>query len=67
MKSNKCVCKTVMALKPSQIRVTTFHPQANTIIERLHKVAIINYMLRSFELENTHKNQAEKEDNLFDF
>jgi hypothetical protein len=56
-----------MALKPSQIRVTTFHPQANTIIERLHKVAIINYMLRSFELENTHKNQAEKEDNLFDF
>jgi D-lyxose ketol-isomerase len=35
--SNKCVCKTIMALKPNQLQVTTYHPQANAIIERIHK------------------------------
>jgi hypothetical protein len=34
---------------------TTSHdPQANTIIERKHKV--VNDMLRSFDLENNHEN-----------
>jgi hypothetical protein len=56
--SNKCVRKTIMALKPNQLQLTTFHPQANAIIERLHKVAVVNDMLRSFDLENgnNHKN-----------
>jgi hypothetical protein len=37
--SNKCVCKTIMALKTNQLQVITYHPQANAIIERVHKVA----------------------------
>jgi hypothetical protein len=41
--SNKCV--TIMALKPNQLQVITYHPQANAIIERLHKV--VNDMLRT--------------------
>jgi nitrogenase subunit NifH len=48
--SNECACKTVMALKPNQLQVTTYHPQANAIIQRVHKV--VNDMLRSFDLEN---------------
>jgi hypothetical protein len=32
--SNECVWKTIMALKPNQLQVTTYHPQANAIIER---------------------------------
>jgi hypothetical protein len=46
-----------MALKPNQLKITTYHPQANAIIERVHKV--INDMLRSFELENKHENLEE--------
>jgi hypothetical protein len=34
--SSKCV--TIMALKPNQLQVTTIQPQANAIIERVHKV-----------------------------
>jgi hypothetical protein len=63
MISNKCV--TIMALKPIQLQVTTYHPQANAIIERVHKV--INDMLRSFDLENNHENLEEQEDNPFDY
>jgi hypothetical protein len=62
--SNKCVCKTIMALKPSQLQVTTYHPQANAIIERVHKV--VNDMLRSFDLEKNHENLEDQEDNQFD-
>jgi hypothetical protein len=29
---------TIMALKPNQLQATTYHPQANAIIERVHKV-----------------------------
>jgi hypothetical protein len=29
---------TIMALKPNQLQVTTINPQANAIIERVHKV-----------------------------
>jgi hypothetical protein len=36
--SNKCVCKTITALKPKQLQVTTIHAQANAIIEQVHKV-----------------------------
>jgi hypothetical protein len=63
--SNKCV--TIMALKPNQLQVTTHHPQANAIIERVHKV--FNYMFRSFDLEkkNNHENLEEQEDNQFDY
>jgi hypothetical protein len=63
--SNKCV--TIMALKPNQLQVTTYHTQANAIIERLHKV--VNDMLRSFDLENenNHENVQEQEDNPFDY
>jgi hypothetical protein len=45
---------TIMALKPNQLQVTTFYPQANAIIERVHKV--VNDMLRLFDLENNHEN-----------
>jgi hypothetical protein len=59
--SNKCVA--IMALKPNQLQVTTYHPQANAIIERVHKV--VNDMLRSFDMENNHENL--EEDNPFDY
>jgi hypothetical protein len=67
MSSNKCVSKTIMALKPKQLQVTTYHPQANAIIERVHKV--VNDMLRSFDLENenNHENIEDQEDNPFDY
>jgi hypothetical protein len=61
--SNKCV--KIIALKPNQLQVTTYHPQANAIIERVHKV--VNDMLRSFDLENNHENLEEQEDNPFDY
>jgi hypothetical protein len=56
-----------MALKPNQLQVTTTNPQANAIIERVHKV--VNDMLTSFDLENdsNHENLEEQEDNSFDY
>jgi nitrogenase subunit NifH len=65
--SNKCDKKTIMALKPNQLQVTTYHPQANEVIERVHKV--VNHMLRSFDLENenNHENLEEHQDNPFDY
>jgi hypothetical protein len=63
--SNKRV--TIMVLKSNQLQVTTINPQANAIIERVHKVAVVNDMLRSFDLENNHENLEEKEDNPFDY
>jgi hypothetical protein len=56
---------TIMALKPNQLQVTTNHPQANEIIERVHKV--VNDMFRSFDLENNHENIEEQGDNPFDY
>jgi hypothetical protein len=47
---------TIIALKPKQQKFTFIHAQANTIIERVHKVAVVNAMLRSFDLENNHEN-----------
>jgi hypothetical protein len=44
---------------------TSHNPQANSIIERVHKV--VNDMLRSFDLENNHENLDEQEDNPFDY
>jgi hypothetical protein len=44
---------------------TSCNPQANAIIERVHKV--INDMLTSFELEINHENLEEQEDNPFDY
>jgi hypothetical protein len=57
---------TIMALKPNQLQVTTYHPQANAIIERVHKV--VNDMLRLFDLEkkNNHESLNQEEDNPFD-
>jgi hypothetical protein len=66
----KQICDiTIMSLKPNQLQVTTSSPQANAIIERLHKVAIVNDMLRSFDLENerNHQNLQEEEDNPFEY
>jgi hypothetical protein len=54
-----------MALKPNQLQVKTYLPQANEIIEQVHKV--VNDMLRSFDLENKHENLEEQEDNPFDY
>jgi hypothetical protein len=56
-----------MVLKSNQLQVTTINPQANAIIERVHKVAVVNDMLRLFDLENNHENLEEKEDNPFDY
>jgi hypothetical protein len=53
-----------MELKPNQLQVTTYNPQANASIERVHKV--VNDMLRSFDLENNHENLEEQQDNPFD-
>jgi hypothetical protein len=65
--SNKCVYKTIMALKPNKLQLTTRKPQANAIIERVHKV--VNDMLRSFDFENenNHENLEQQEDNPFDY
>jgi hypothetical protein len=65
--SNECACKTIMAFKPNQLQVTTYHPQENPIIQRVHKV--VNDMLRSFDLENesNHENLEKYEDNPFDY
>jgi hypothetical protein len=54
-----------MALKPNQLQITTYHPQANAIIEQVHKV--VNDMLRSFDLKNNHENVEEQEDYPFDY
>jgi hypothetical protein len=56
-----------MALKPNQLQATTYHPKANAIIERIHKVVVVNNMLRSFDLENNHANIEKQEDNPFDY
>jgi hypothetical protein len=65
--SNKFECKKIMARKPNQLQVTAIHPQVNAIIERVHKVAVVNDMLRSFDLENNHENIEEQEDYPFDY
>jgi hypothetical protein len=54
-----------MALKPNQLQVTTIDAQANAIIERVHKV--VDYILRSFDLENeiSYENLELEEDNPF--
>jgi hypothetical protein len=69
MKDNSIVsskkCVTIMALKPNQLQVTTYQPQANAIIARVHKV--VNDMHRSFDLENNHENLEEQEDYPFDY
>jgi transposase InsO family protein len=46
---------------------TSHNPQANAIIERVHKV--VNDMLRSFDLENEDNNEnlEQQEDNPFDY
>jgi hypothetical protein len=54
-----------MALKPNQLKVTTYHPQANAILERVHKD--VNDMLRSFDLENNHENLEQQEINPFEY
>jgi hypothetical protein len=54
-----------MALKPNQLQVTIINPQANAIIERVHKV--VNDILRSFDLKNNNENLEEQEDNPFDY
>jgi hypothetical protein len=43
---------------------TSHNPQANAIVERVHKV--FNDMLRSFDLENNHENLEEQVDDPFD-
>jgi hypothetical protein len=61
---NKMCDITMMALNPKQLQVTTYHTQANTIIERVHKD--VNDMLRSFDLENNHENLEEQESDSID-
>jgi hypothetical protein len=36
--SNKSVWKTIMILKTNQQQIKTYHPQANSIIERVHTI-----------------------------
>jgi hypothetical protein len=56
--------KKIMALKPNQLQVTTYHPRANAIFQRVHKV--VNEMPRSFDLENYHEHLEKQEENPFD-
>jgi hypothetical protein len=65
--SNKCILKTIEKLKPNRLKVTANNPQANAIIERVHKV--VNDMLTSFDLEdeNNHNNLEAQKDNAFDY
>jgi hypothetical protein len=63
--SRKFVWKTIIALKPNKLQLTTIKPQANAIIERINKV--INDILRSFSLQNNHENLENQEDNPFDY
>jgi hypothetical protein len=51
----------VIKAKPT----TSHNPQATAIIERVHN--IVNDMLRSFDLENSHENLEEEEDIPFDY
>jgi hypothetical protein len=44
---------------------TSHNPQANAIIEQVHKN--INDMIRTFDLENNHENLEQQEDNPFDY
>jgi transposase InsO family protein len=46
---------------------TSHNPHANAIIEQIQKFHATNNMLRSFDLENNHKNLEEQEDNQFDY
>jgi hypothetical protein len=65
--SNKCVCKTIMALKPNQLQVIT-HRQMQSL-SNYTKLSNLNNMLRSFDLENenNHENLEQQEDNPFDY
>jgi hypothetical protein len=54
-----------MVLNPNQLQVTKINPQANAIIERVHKV--VNDILRSFDFENNNENLEEQENNPFDY
>jgi hypothetical protein len=56
----------ITVLNPNQLQVTANHPQANGIIKQLHKVAVVNSMLKSFDLENNHEHLEQEEDNQFD-
>jgi hypothetical protein len=53
-----------MASKPNQLQVITINPQANAIIEQIHKV--VNDMLRTFDLENNHENLQDQQNNQYD-
>jgi hypothetical protein len=44
-----------MELTPKQLQVTSINPQANAIIERVHKV--VNDMIRSSDLENENNHE----------
>jgi hypothetical protein len=63
--SNKCVCKTIMALNKNQKQATTIKSQSASIIEKVHKG--FNYILRSFDLEKNHETLEGQEDNPFDY
>jgi hypothetical protein len=56
-----------MVLKSNLLLVTTSRTQANAIIERIHKIADVNDMLRSIYLENNHENLEEQQDNPFNY
>jgi hypothetical protein len=56
-----------MALNPNQMQFTSYHSQANAMIERLKKKFTVNYILRSFELEYNHENLEGKVHITFDY
>jgi hypothetical protein len=62
----KQMCEvTIMTLKPNQLQVTTYHIQANAIIERMYKV--VKDMLRSFDLENNNENLEDQKYDTLDY
>jgi nitrogenase subunit NifH len=56
----KCLWKTIIELNPNQLQFTTYHAQANSIIEQVQKV--VNNMLRLFDLEDSNENLEDQED-----
>jgi hypothetical protein len=56
-----------MELKPNQLYLSqhAIHKQMQSLNNYTH-LAAVNDMIRSFDLENNHKNIETKEDNPFD-
>jgi D-lyxose ketol-isomerase len=65
--SNKCVCKKIMVLKPNQLQVATYHPQANAMNERVQNCILSSICSDNLTSKNNHENLEEQENHPFDY